>query len=297
MIEASAPVRICDLGGWTDTWFGGPGRVLNIAVEPGVRVRVDTSKQGQHAEPLVRAALDAYPVDAEVTIVSDVPAGCGAGTSAAVAVALIGALSAARGEHLSPKHVARAAHRLEVEILSRESGVQDQIAAAMGGINFIKVENYNDRHGYPDIEVLPTRTWDELEQHLSLVYLGKAHDSSAVHEQVIASPNRDALDRLRAAATDGYRALTRQDLEAFGRAMQDNNEAQRELHPNLIGVDASQLIRLARDRGALGWKVNGAGGDGGSLTLLEKTRQDYDPYRVIPVRVSDGLVVRSLPEP
>ena len=40
MIVASVPVRICDNGGWTDTWFGGPGRVLNIAVVPGVEVAV-----------------------------------------------------------------------------------------------------------------------------------------------------------------------------------------------------------------------------------------------------------------
>src|SRR5438309_4732014 len=40
VIEASVPVRICDNGGWTDTWFGGPGRVLNIAVNPGVEVSI-----------------------------------------------------------------------------------------------------------------------------------------------------------------------------------------------------------------------------------------------------------------
>lgn len=297
MIEAAAPVRLCDLGGWTDTWFGGPGRVLNIAVEPGVRVRIDTNKRAHPDHPLIEAALAAYPVDGEVTITSGVPAGSGAGTSAAVAVALIGALTAARRESLTALQVARAAHRLEVEALGRESGVQDQIAAVMGGINFIKVDNYTDRHRYPDIEVQTLRPWAQLDDHLSLVLLGKAHDSSSVHEQVIAGPNGQALDRLRVAAADGCRAVTDQDLEAFGRAMQDNNDAQRELHPDLIGVDASQLIALARDRGALGWKVNGAGGDGGSLTLLEETRQDYYPYRVIPVRVSDGLMVRSLPEP
>ena len=40
VVHASAPIRICDNGGWTDTWFGGPGRVVNIAVEPGVEVAV-----------------------------------------------------------------------------------------------------------------------------------------------------------------------------------------------------------------------------------------------------------------
>ena len=42
-IKASAPVRVCDNGGWTDTWFGGPGRVLNIAVTPGVEVSIDAA--------------------------------------------------------------------------------------------------------------------------------------------------------------------------------------------------------------------------------------------------------------
>jgi D-glycero-alpha-D-manno-heptose-7-phosphate kinase len=297
VIEATAPVRVCDLGGWTDTWFGGPGRVMNIAVQPGVRVRVEKGGGGQPDDPLVRAALDAYPVGGAVTVISEVPHGCGAGTSAAVAVALIGALTTVRNEHLSPLEVARAAHQLEAEVMGRESGVQDQIAAALGGINFIRIDNYTDAHRYPDIDVQSLPSWPQLDEHLSLVYLGKAHDSSSVHQQVIAEPNRAALDGLREAAAHGCQAVLKQDLLALGQAMQDNTDSQRDLHPSLIGIDASQLIARARDHGALGWKVNGAGGDGGSLTLLEKAREDYDPYRVIPLRVSDGLAVRSLPEP
>ena len=50
--------------------------------------------------------------------------------------------------------------------------------------------------------------------------------------------------------------------------MIDNTEAQRRLHPDLIGAEAQKVIDIAREFGALGWKVNGAGGDGGSLTLL-----------------------------
>jgi D-glycero-alpha-D-manno-heptose-7-phosphate kinase len=138
MIEASAPVRICDNGGWTDTWFGGPGRVLNIAVTPGVDVSIRTtagpdpvvldvedfgdrypvvpgaSRTARH--PLLEAAIDAFapPTDraVEVVVRSSVPAGCGTGTSAAVAVALVGALAAVRAEPLSPRDVAYAAHRL-----------------------------------------------------------------------------------------------------------------------------------------------------------------------------------------
>jgi D-glycero-alpha-D-manno-heptose-7-phosphate kinase len=50
--------------------------------------------------------------------------------------------------------------------------------------------------------------------------------------------------------------------------MSENTEAQRRLHPALVGADAQRVIEIAQEFGALGWKVNGAGGDGGSVTLL-----------------------------
>jgi D-glycero-alpha-D-manno-heptose-7-phosphate kinase len=50
--------------------------------------------------------------------------------------------------------------------------------------------------------------------------------------------------------------------------MTANTEAQAALHPALVSEDAQRLIALARAYGCLGWKVNGAGGEGGSLTLL-----------------------------
>ena len=168
VIEASAPVRICDNGGWTDTWFGGPGRVLNIAVTPRVEVSIRTTvgpdpvvldvdtfgdrysivpmapRGARH--PLLEAAIDAYPpprgLGVEVTVRSGVPAGRGTGTSAAVAVALLGALAALRLEQRSALNIAYAAHRLEVDILGVQSGIQDQLSAAFGGINYLEIEAY-----------------------------------------------------------------------------------------------------------------------------------------------------------
>ena len=84
-----------------------------------------------------------------------VPAGCGTGTSAAVAVALLGALAAARAEELSPRDVAYAAHRLEVEVLGAESGIQDQLSSAFGGISFLEIERY------PEATVTTLPAWDE----------------------------------------------------------------------------------------------------------------------------------------
>jgi D-glycero-alpha-D-manno-heptose-7-phosphate kinase len=58
------------------------------------------------------------------------------------------------------------------------------------------------------------------------------------------------------------------DFVALGQAMIENTEAQGRLHPNLISQDGHRIIDIAREHGVLGWKVNGAGGEGGSITLL-----------------------------
>ena len=62
VIEASAPVRICDNGGWTDTWFGGPGRVLNIAVAPGVEVSIRPTSGPDPVVLDVQTFGDRYPI-------------------------------------------------------------------------------------------------------------------------------------------------------------------------------------------------------------------------------------------
>jgi D-glycero-alpha-D-manno-heptose-7-phosphate kinase len=328
MIEVSVPIRICDLGGWTDTWFGAPGRVVNVAVTPGVRVSMreiggdprvlvqmarsgepytivpQTSRVARH--PVVEAAIDACPPPddraVEICVDSAVPAGCGTGTSAAVAVALLGGLAALRSEPWSATDVASTAHRLEVQVLRLESGVQDQLSSAFGGINYLEID------AYPDANVQALPAWDDMGDRLTLVYLGRAHDSSGLHREVIqhiAGQHSSAFDELRDAARAARDAVGDQDLEAFGVAMIRNTDAQRSLHPDLVGADARRVIAVAAEHGAVGWKVNGAGGDGGSLTLLsaspeakhalEARIERTDPrYQIFPVEISSvGLDVKG----
>ncbi len=328
VIEVSVPVRICDLGGWTDTWFGGPGRVVNIAVQPGVAVRLAQSDgpdpvvlvvEGPDARaagvpgaaervrhPLLAAALDALtPPDdlrLRVTVRSAVPAGCGAGTSAAVAVAMLAGLAAVRSEHWVPQDLAYAAHRLEVDGLGGQSGIQDQLSAALGGINYLEIDHY------PQATVQALPSWEDLGSRLTTVFVGRAHDSSRVHDEVIAhlaGGGSGALDRLREAALAARDAVLHQDLHGLGHAMIANTDGQRALHADLVGADARRVIDLAARDGAIGWKVNGAGGDGGSLTVLHDTsggREAFERrvialdhrYAVLPLAPSvDGLVVRG----
>jgi D-glycero-alpha-D-manno-heptose-7-phosphate kinase len=307
LIKCTAPIRICDLGGWTDTWFAGQGRVLNIAVFPFVEVIVEARRKQPrepqiaiHAEnygdsycisakakswtrhPLIEAAFRIFKLPAnlhlDVSIFSEAPAGASTGTSAAVSVAVIGALDYLSGGSLSSYEIARKAHYVETEILKYQSGIQDQLASAYGGANFIEMTRYPEAAVSP-IYLSEQVAW-ELESRLLLIYLGKPHSSSEVHKTVIArlekSPKfRRCLEPLRQAAEQGKEALLRGDLKAFGARMAQNTEAQRQLHPELVGERAQQVIGIAKRFGVDGYKVNGAGGVGGSVTLLlkENTRQ------------------------
>ena len=122
-------------------------------------------------------------ISIEVTIYSSAPQGCSTGTSAAVSVALIGALDALTPGRQTPGEVAVTAHRIETERLGLQSGIQDQLSSAYGGICFIEM------YQYPKASVskldIPNALWWELESRTFLIFLGQSHESSEVHKQVI----------------------------------------------------------------------------------------------------------------
>ncbi|TMK61559.1 MAG: hypothetical protein E6G60_10945, partial [Actinobacteria bacterium] len=160
---------------------------------------------------------------------------CGTGTSAAVAVGLLGGLAAVRSEQPSPRELAYAAHRLEVDVLGLQSGIQDQLSAVFGGINYVEIEPY------PEAVVRTLPAWEELSCRLTLLFVGRAHDSSSVHRQVIEHVARHGsgpFALLRDAAVAARDAVLAQDLQAFGQAMIANTEAQKSLHPDLVGEEA-----------------------------------------------------------
>jgi D-glycero-alpha-D-manno-heptose-7-phosphate kinase len=338
VIRSSAPVRVCDNGGWTDTWFARHGKVFNIAVSPlveveircgpsggrgpaerivlhagnfGDRYAVDPEGPGEGRHPILEAAIRraAIPADValDINLFSDVPPGASMGTSAAVAVALVGALDALTPGRLTPQEAAEAAHSIEVDMLKRQSGVQDQLCSAYGGVSFI------DMYEYPRARVeslaVAERVWAELDARLFVVYLGRSHDSSVVHEKVVreledAGPDDPRLAALRQAAVDSRAAVLAGDLEALGRVMDANTALQARLHSELVGHDAQRVIERARSHGARGVKVNGAGGEGGTVTLLGSPRlgerhamvhavlAESSLFERLPVRLSrDGLVV------
>ncbi len=275
--------------------------MLNIAVKPRVEVRIqlfenhlrkrervrihaenygetivlDPEKPDFRRHPILQGAVNSLPIPEEVELMialsSLVPGGSSTGTSAAACVALLGGLAAASGQELNLADAASLALRVETDKLGLQSGIQDQLCSAYGGICFI------DMKQYPAADVqklsLDEHVKEELAQRLALVYMGSSHSSSALHEEVIAfletkSAGYDALRTLKELAGEAREHLIRGDFASFGDAMVRNNECQRSLHAGLISGRADDVISIAKRHEAAGWKVNGAGGEGGSLTIL-----------------------------
>ena len=147
-----------------------------------------------------------------------------------------------------------------------------EYAAAHGGINYIEIAEYPAAVCHDVAASEGARA--ALDAQLLLVYLGRTHSSTAIHEEVIrgldrpGSTGRAALEDLRHAASAARDAVEAGNLDGLGEAMRACTEGQRRLHPSLIGPDAQRVIDAAAAHGALGWKVNGAGGEGGSLAIL-----------------------------
>lgn len=329
LAHAEAPTRICDLGGWTDTWFAEHGAVCHLPVWPGVHATVEAHdgrpgvlveaqavgrtwhwQRGMRPpdcpDPLVAATLEDASTNADASlmlrITSVIPPGASMGTSAATCVAVLSALDHWAGIERSAVDQARRAHAVETTGLGWQSGVQDQWASATGEVQLLTMTRYPEvtcraLHVSPDVLA-------RLDASLLTVWLGRGHSSSAVHQQVIAAlsasgPDDHRLEALRRLAHDGATALEGGDLTTYGRCLSENTALQQALHPALIGRHAAVVVATASEAGALGWKVNGAGGDGGTVTVLclDAAHRAYLAGRIVhtvadtrmlPVRLAGG---------
>lgn len=295
-IKTTTPTRICDLGGWTDTWFSPKGILLNIAVEPGVDVCVtevqsDNEKihvqlknfntdyvfnLSQNKHPLIDEVIrhfHPYTIkNFSIKIESIIPPGASMGTSASVMIGLINALNEI-SETPFYGDIPLLAHTIESERLKKQTGIQDHIIAYYGGIQFIEIESYP---AYKTSSVsISIKTKEFLQTQLVTIYIGAPHNSSTIHQMVIQKMehnekfNSQFLSQLRLCARKGFESLLADDLIGFGETMIENTNIQRKMHPKLVSETCESLIQ-SLGKLSLGWKVNGAGGDGGSISFLVK---------------------------
>jgi D-glycero-alpha-D-manno-heptose-7-phosphate kinase len=237
---------------------------------------VDRIDEVQH--PILREALRMQGIDPGVEIVSvaDIPGGTGLGSSSSFSVALINALYAHRRIFVPKERLASEACMLEIERLGEPIGKQDQYAAAYGGVNLIEFE----RHGGVTVQplLLPTPTLSELEGNLMLFYTGTQRDARDVlSNQSAALESDDAVaSRMQQMVDLAYEMrdlLLAGDLDAFGMALHRGWEMKRGISAQITTSAIDDLYAQAREAGAVGGKLAGAGGGGFLLLYCPKAAQ------------------------
>lgn len=229
----------------------------------------------------------------ELWMHSDAPPGSGLGASSTMVAALVGLVNDWRGLSLTPHQVAELACRIERDELRIPGGLQDQYAACFGGFNFI--EFHADHVVVNPLRLRPA-VLNELTYGLLLFYTGQTRDSGRIIERQTAlvvsqdDQTMSALRELKRLTIELKRALLIGNIPEFGDILHEAWMAKRRLAPGVTTDQIDRLYELARDTGAWGGKILGAGGGGYLLVVspylarqriiaaLERQGANYVPF-------------------
>jgi len=217
--------------------------------------------------PLLTAALRMFPVLGGFTLTTrcDAPPGSGLGSSGALGVALVGALTRARQDSMSQQDVADQAWQIETIEAQLPGGKQDQYAAALGGFHRLTFRD-------PDVGIEPL-TLDPafaavLERQTLICYTNKSRVSGDTISRVMGAYDRGdskvtgALRGLKETGNAMADALRAADLARVGALLTENWKHQQALDPGMRTAEMAQLEDAAIKAGALGGKAAGAGAGG-----------------------------------
>lgn len=228
------------------------------------------------------------PVD--MFLASEIPPGTGLGSSASVCVGVLKALTTYRHQTLSKHQLAEMSFQIARKTLGKPVGKQDEYATAFGGLNFITF----NADGSTTVEPLnlPPDLLAEFQSGLMLFFTGSSHHSWTIleeQERTVKSSAGNALDSLheiRALANEQRTALGTGDLSAFGDLLHRGWLAKKRISDRISNPQIDEMYRLARENGALGGKITGAGG-GGFLLLFchpDAKKRIRDAFKEMGVR-------------
>jgi len=204
---------------------------------------------------------------------SEIPPGTGLGSSASVCVNILKIISVHLQRSISKYDLAEHAFDIARNVLGKHVGKQDEYAATFGGLNLISFHPDGTTLVEP-IELNPAVA-NELQRNLMLFFTGSAHHSwSILKEQESAARSHigstvDALHEVKALGLRIRAALMEGDLRMFGSLLHQGWEAKRRISTKISTAHIDHLYSLAREHGALGGKIAGAGGGGFLLLYCE----------------------------
>jgi len=300
LIIVQTPLRISLFGGGTDFpsfYCSEGGAVLSSAIDKYIFVSikkrfdrkirigstrtemVDSVDEVQHE--LIREALRKTGITqgVEITTMGDIPdAGSGLGSSSTVTVGALQAMYTYLGKIVTAEQLAREACEIEIEKLEKPIGVQDQYISAYGGFRFIEFKPSGE------IQVqemnLDPALMRQLNDNLMLFFTGVTRRSAVIlNEQK--NNIHDRLYVLRTLKQMAYQArdeLLRGNVDAIGELLHESWMFKKQLASQISNPEIDEMYRAAREAGATGGKISGAGGGGFLLLYCPYERQEAVRY-------------------
>jgi D-glycero-alpha-D-manno-heptose-7-phosphate kinase len=316
MILTKTPFRVSFAGGGSDLpefYRRSGGAVLSSTIDKAMyialhpyfhdKIRIkysrteDVASASDIQHPLVRECLSLLGIERGMEIASfaDVPAGTGMGSSSAFTVGLLHALYVRAGKNPSAHELATAACEIELERVAAPIGKQDQFAAAYGGLNFIQF------HADGKVDVHPVKcsvgTVQELSGRLMFFYIGQERPAASIlTEQARNMADKDKfrnVQQMVELANELRSALEKDNLDSFGDILDRGWQLKRGLASGITNEVVESNYRLAREAGAAGGKLLGAGAGGFLMLSCRKTKQGQvrealAALREMPVELTTG---------
>lgn len=319
MIITQTPLRIGLFGGGTDFkefYLKEEGAVLSFGLDKYVyvivkerfdeKIYINYSKKeivnhvDDIAHDLVREAMRKTGITGgvEVTTLADVPSkGSGLGSSSSITVGLLNAFYTYQGEQVPQERLAREACEIEIDIVGKPIGIQDQYIAAYGNMRFFEFQ----RNGQVNVEKLDLTDEQKrmLVSNLLLFFTNKTRSSSEVltEQRKNISERMDELRRLRDIAYEARRIILSGRTDEIGHLLHESWEEKKKLASNVSTKDIDVMYERAREAGAMGGKIAGAGSGGFLLLYCPREKQNavraaLREYRELPFLLSrDGSKV------
>lgn len=224
--------------------------------------------------PAVREAMKYLDMhELRISYEADLPARSGLGTSSSFAVGLLNSFYALKGRYADKKKLADDAIYLERVLCKEAGGVQDQIAAAYGGFNRIR---FSDSGYCVDPIIVSQERKRLLNDNLLLFFTGISRFSSdiQVDTQKSLKDKTTRLLEMLSLVDQAEQILTSDcDLKEFGRMLHYTWTLKRGISSGISTTSIDVLYGTARNAGAVGGKLLGAGGGGFFLFYVEKEKQ------------------------
>ncbi len=315
MIITQTPLRVSFAGGGTDFadfYEKHGGCVVSTAIDKFVycvvkerfddKIYVNYSKKeivdsvDQLEHELVREAMRKIGVTkaVEISFLSDIPAeGSGLGSSSSVTVGVLNALHHFAGETPTSEQLAREACEIEINILGKPIGVQDQYIAAYGGLRCFQ---FGPGPGIQVSSLKVSRTvLADMDNMLMMFFTGKTRQAASIlsEQKSNIAQKTDVLQEMTRQAHEVRRMLETGDVAGLGQLLHRGWEAKRKLAKGVSNNEMDEVYERAVKAGALGGKISGAGGGGFFLLCVpsdkrQAVRHALDNLQEMPFRLERG---------